>query len=93
MLIGRALSDDKAIGAILIFCHGQGATYQIGWSGKAGRDQGAHYLLLWDAISVLQNKGVKDFDLGGVNEDEAKGVKRFKSGMGGRLVSLPGIYS
>lgn len=92
LLIGRAISKGKPIGAVLILRHGCGATYQIGWSNLAGRDLGAHYLLLWDALGMLQKRGVKDFDLGGVNEEEAKGVKKFKSGMGGRLVRLPGMY-
>ncbi|MCB1532090.1 MAG: GNAT family N-acetyltransferase [Alphaproteobacteria bacterium] len=92
MLIGRALINDKPVGAILILCHGSGATYQIGWSSQEGRKTAAHHRLLWDAFCVLKNKGIKDFDLGGVNDGTAKGVKQFKSGMGGHLVRLPGLY-
>lgn len=92
MVIGRALMNDKPIAAILLLCHGGAATYQIGWSSDTGRDHAAHHLLLWQALRILKNKGINDFDLGGVNEDEAKGIKHFKSGMGGTLVALPGLY-
>jgi len=91
-LIGQALTDNKPIAAILILCHGAGATYQIGWSSNAGRKNNAHHLLLWEAITMLKQKGIKDFDLGGINDDRAKGVKKFKEGMGGHTLSLPGIY-
>ncbi len=93
MMIGRALIDGKPIAGILLLCHGGAATYQIGWSSQKGRETAAHHLLLWEALCVLQAKGLTDFDLGGVNEDTAKGVKKFKSGMGGELVHISGLYS
>ena len=40
MLIGRALKNNKPIGAVLIFCHGRTGTYQIGWSSSQGRQSG-----------------------------------------------------
>ncbi len=92
MIIGRALINDKPIAAILILCHGSSATYQIGWSSQKGRDTAAHHQLLWDAFCVLKNKDINDFDLGGVNDDSAKNVKKFKENMGGQLIRSPGIY-
>lgn len=92
LLIGRAIAKGEQIGGVLFLCHGQGATYQIGWNAQAGRDLGAHYLLLWDALHVLKSKNIKTLDFGGVNDEGAKGVKKFKEGMGGYLISLPGIY-
>ena len=93
LLIGRALYEERPVGAILIFCHGRGATYQIGWSSHEGRKYGAHNKLLWDAILLLKARGLTAFDLGGVNDTEAQNVKKFKEGMGGTLLSLPGIYT
>ncbi len=93
MLIGRALDKGQLIGAVLIFCHGRGSTYQIGWNTDLGREKGAHYALLWDALKTLKTRNIHTFDLGGVNDDTAKNVKNFKEGMGGRLLSLPGLYS
>ncbi len=92
MLIGRALSKGDPIAGILILCHGAGATYQIGFSQAEGRNKGAHHLLLWNALLVLKQKGIHDFDLGGVNDETAKGVKDFKTGMGAKLFYTAGLY-
>ena len=93
MLIGRTMMDNKPCAAILVLCHGASATYQIGWASLEGRDNAAHSLLLWQVLGLLKAKGIKDFDLGGVNDGSASGVKQFKQGMGGALVSLPGLYT
>lgn len=92
MLTGRAMLDNRALAAILIFSHGAAATYQIGWSSPEGRDYAAHNVLLWEACGVLQARGIKSFDLGGINDTKASGVKKFKQGMGGDLLRLPGLY-
>ena len=91
-LVGIASLDNRPVGAILIFCHGQGATYQVGWNGQEGRDNRAHHRLLWDSLGVLQQKGITMFDLGGVNDGSAASIKRFKTGMGGKLIELAGLY-
>ncbi len=93
ILIGRAMLNDKVVAAVLILCHGHAATYQAGWSGKDGRTAGAHHLLFFEAFSVLKEKGIRDFDLGGVNDEKAAGVKKFKLGSGGKLVQLAGHYT
>lgn len=91
MLIGRAFSGAEAVAGVLFFRHGIGATYQIGWSGDEGRKANAHHILLWQGMLALKAKGVKDLDLGGIN-DIAEGVRIFKEGMGGETVTLSGIY-
>jgi len=93
LLIGRASLDGKEVAGILILCHASGATYQIGFTTPQGRDHGAHHLLLWQALGVLKFKQIRDFDLGGINDDTAKGVKKFKQGMGGQTITLSGIYN
>ena len=93
MLIGRACLDGKEVAGILILMHGSAATYQIGFTSPEGRDAGAHHLLLWQALGVLKFKRIRDFDLGGINDETAKGVKRFKQGMGGQTVKTGAIYS
>ncbi len=93
IMIGRALKDKAPIGTILLFCHGRGATYQIGWTTQAGRDLHAHNVLLWEAVKRLKNMEFTSLDLGGINDETAKGVKTFKEGLGGRLLTLPGLYS
>lgn len=90
---GFATKDGKKAGSVLLLLHGSGATYQIGWTSAVGRKIGAQHLLLWDSVQRLKNHGIKHFDLGGINDEDAKGVKRFKEGLGGRYIRLPGLFS
>ncbi|MCB9990107.1 MAG: peptidoglycan bridge formation glycyltransferase FemA/FemB family protein [Rhodospirillales bacterium] len=95
-LAGRTVLDNQPIAAILILCHGSAATYQVGWSSEDGRKTAAHNHLLWQAACRLKDKGIKDFDLGGVNDDAdnpgAKGIKQFKEGMGGQTLTYAGHF-
>lgn len=91
MLVGQAFAGDDAVASVLFFRHGSSATYQLGWSGAAGRRVNAHQLLLWQGLMTLKEQGVLDLDLGGIN-DLAEGVKAFKEGMGGESVTLSGLY-
>ncbi len=91
MLVGQAFVGDEPVAAVLFFRHGRSATYQVGWSGEAGRRVNAHQLLLWQGMMALKEQGVLDLDLGGIN-DVAEGVKAFKEGMGGETVTLSGMY-
>ncbi len=93
MLIGTALFDNKPIAAILLFNHGSSATYQIGYTSDIGRDKSAHHLLLWRAMAELKKRNISNFDLGGINEKHAKGIKTFKQGMGGQAVETLGLYN
>ena len=92
ILIGRALHKETYIGSVLILKHGTSATYQVGWTSDEGRTHCAHHGLLWHVMMKLKTDGIKDFDLGGINE-AASGVRKFKMGIGGEIVTLPGIYS
>lgn len=93
MMLGRVIKDGAAISSALIVRHGAGATYLAGWTGMEGRALGAHHLLLWSACAMLKEKGVSIFDLGGFNEQSAKGIRHFKQGMGGRPYRLVGRYA
>lgn len=93
MILGRAMKDGAVLSAVLIACHGDRATYLAGWTGDEGRAAGAHHRLLWEACSVLKQKGTTQFDLGGFNEADAKGIMDFKAGMGGRVYCLAGRYA
>ena len=92
-VIFNAMEGDEVVAAILVFLHGSSATYQVGWTTGAGRKLGAHHQLLWRAVVQLKERGVLDFDLGGINDDGAAGVKKFKQGLGGKEVRLVGFFS
>lgn len=77
---------------ILVFLHGQGATYVIGHTTEEGRKTNANYLLLWHAIESLQRSGYIEFDLGGIHMNRAQGVTHFKQGLGGEDLTLAGVF-
>ena len=91
-LVLTAARDGETVAAVLLLLHGRSATYQVGWSSPEGRTLGAPTLLLWNAVTWLQERGYHDFDLGGVNDRDAAGVKAFKAGLGGEEVRLVGQY-
>jgi hypothetical protein len=93
LIIGRAMSKGESLAGIMILKHGRCATYQAGWTTPQGRETCAHNLLLWQAMMSLKNKGVRDFDLGGINDTDAKGVQDFKTGMGGEILTYTGLYT
>lgn len=92
LLLGRVLQEDGAIAFVILAVHGRSATYLAGWSGDAGRAVCAHHLLLWEGIKMLKQQGIKELDLGGVNDESAQGVKSFKEAMGGRYACYAGVY-
>ena len=89
----HAKFEDQIVASALIFSHGCSATYQIGVVSETGRQLLANYFLLWEAIKYLKANGVKDFDLGGINEYDAKGVQHFKEGLNGEKTCIEGIFS
>lgn len=93
IMIGKVSLKGEAVAGVLFLLHGQGATYQIGWSSDGGRQANAHHILLWQARLELKKRGVKDLDLGGFNDDEnAEGLKKFKMGTGATPYKLVGQY-
>jgi lipid II:glycine glycyltransferase (peptidoglycan interpeptide bridge formation enzyme) len=93
MVIGRAMQGSGSVAFIVLVCHGRSATYLAGWSSQEGRETSAHHLLLWNAMLALKYKGIRELDLGGINDEEASGIKTFKEGLGGRVVRTVGQYA
>ena len=91
-VIFNALHEEETVAAILVLLHGTSATYQVGWTTDMGRKLGAHHQLLWRALLSLKAKGILDLDLGGINDEGARGVKKFKQGLGGKEVTLVGFF-
>lgn len=92
LLVGRAVKEGEAIAFVLFVRHGRSATYLVGWSSQEGRENAAHHLLLWKGLCMLKEIGIKELDLGGINDDGAQGIKTFKEGLGGRAVRYVGRY-
>lgn len=93
VMIAHVKQGDEVGASALILRHGRAATYQLGFVTPAGRPVCANYLLMWEVMVELKKRGVKDFDLGGVNEYDAKAIQQFKGGLGGEEVSYAGLFS
>jgi hypothetical protein len=92
LLTLRADLGREAVAGMMFVVHGTAATYHVGWSTEAGRDAGAHNLLLWHGIRELRERGVRLLDLGGVDTGRGAGIARFKIGTGGAVTTFAGTY-
>jgi hypothetical protein len=89
-------SARNARGAVLAFrCTmvlGSQAVDFIAASSPEGRQTRASYAVFWHQLAMLQQLGVKDFDLGGIDPEGNPGVYRFKVRTGGVRRALMGEY-
>lgn len=93
-LIGLYIENNQSqiISFIFIAIHGCAATYFIGWSNEEGYKSNGSRLLLWKGIIKLKSKGIRYFDLGGIDNIHTKGVAEFKEGTGCKLFDYVGEY-
>jgi hypothetical protein len=89
----KAVDDGgRPLAAAWFIRHGQCATWQGGYVSAEGRRVLANYRVLMAAIDQARARGIRALDLGGVNDQDAKGVLHFKSGLGGRDETLVGTF-
>lgn len=93
LIIGQCIEDNNDIAGIMMIEHGRSATYQAGFTTQQGRDSCAHHFLFWNSLDFLKQRGILDFDLGGINDQKAASLKVFKQGMGGQTIHLCGLYT
>lgn len=62
---------------------GQTTTYLFGATGAEGRRLKAGYFLTWEGIGRAQSRGLRWYDLGGVDPEANPDVARFKTRMNG----------
>ena len=71
---------------------GDTCVYLLGASNQQALDLNASYLLQWHTIVEAKRRGLKWYDLGGIDPQGNPGVFRFKQRMGGEEVSFPGPF-
>lgn len=81
------------VAGILVLRHGAAATYEVGHTTPRGRELRAKFLLLWRAVELLAAQRVRWLDLGGIDTERARGVARFKLGLGGEVETLAGTFT
>lgn len=89
----------RPLAALMVFARGRRAWYIYGASNDEERNRMPTYLLQWEAMRWARSKGVEEYDLWGVPDEDGEtletqftersdalwGVYRFKRGFGGEL--------
>jgi hypothetical protein len=84
--------DGQDLAGIVIGTTGRATIYLYGATADAGRSQRAGYLLTWEGIRLAQSRGMKWYDLGGVDVASNPDVARFKQRMNGVDIAGAGPY-
>jgi CelD/BcsL family acetyltransferase involved in cellulose biosynthesis len=82
-----ALKGDRAVAAILTIRHKDTMTYKYGGSDPEFNSVGGMHLLLWTAIQEAKSAGMRYFDFGRTDADQA-GLITFKSRWGSKQSQL-----
>ena len=83
------ICQDKGIpvAAIVVSAMGDSAIYLLGATNDAGLNSKGAYFLHWTMISWLKERGIKTYDLGGIDPEGNPGVYYFKRGFSGVDIS------
>ena len=74
----------RPVASVLLAVYGRTAEYLAGSVGPEGRPINAGQLLLWRAVLRAKERGLRYFDVGGLDADlTPKGIYHFKAGLGG----------
>ena len=89
--------DGEAVAGIFVFYFVGRAYYLYGMSSGAHREKMPNYLLQWEAIKRMQDRGRRLYDLWGAPDtldesDPMWGVYRFKEGLGGHVRKTIGAW-
>ena len=82
--------DENICSGILIYCHGNTATYLMSYNTDLGRKNYGNQVLLWEMIKYLKKANYSYFDLGGIDSHFNPSVAKFKLAFNGKLYKLVG---
>jgi lipid II:glycine glycyltransferase (peptidoglycan interpeptide bridge formation enzyme) len=71
------------VAGLVVSAMGGSAIYLLGATSDEGLNSKGAYLLQWTLISWLKDRGVKSYDLGGIDPEGNPGVYHFKRGLSG----------
>jgi hypothetical protein len=83
----QAMQGTQVLSSVLITMASQGAYYHYSGTGPEGLACGASHFLLHEIAGLLQEEGMKTFNLGGAGDDNP-GLERFKVRFGATPVEL-----
>lgn len=84
--------NDMPLSTVVISAMGNSGIYLLGGSNDEGLKVSASYLLQWEVIKWLKSKGIRWYNLGGIDPVNGPGVYTFKTGMGGKEVNYLGGF-
>ncbi|MGD1108540.1 MAG: peptidoglycan bridge formation glycyltransferase FemA/FemB family protein [Terracidiphilus sp.] len=74
---------DVPVASIVVSAMGDSAIYLLGATSDAGLNTKGAYFLQWTMICWLRERGIKTYDLGGIDPEANPGVYYFKRGLSG----------
>ncbi|MGH9737909.1 MAG: lipid II:glycine glycyltransferase FemX [Candidatus Acidiferrales bacterium] len=83
----------QPISGLVCSAMGNSAIYLLGASTESGMKLKASHLLQWSVIDWLKNKGIRYYDLGGIDPAANPGVYVFKRGLAGVDVAQMGALA
>ena len=86
--------EGRPVTACLTLLTGPSAFYLVAATGAEGRTLSAAYAMVARLLELLQSRGIRHFDFGGIAQgtNEAAGVDHFKRGFGGQVVEHLGEW-
>jgi lipid II:glycine glycyltransferase (peptidoglycan interpeptide bridge formation enzyme) len=72
--------------------HGDTAHYIQGATGELALKTKASNLLQWHFLSLAKQRGMRWYDLGGIEPETLPGVYHFKAGLNGQELRNPGPF-
>lgn len=79
--------DGVAVAGLIASAMGDSAIYLLGATSDQGLTAKGGYLLQWTLIEWLKKKGIRWYDLGGIDPEANPGVYHFKKGLSGAEAS------
>jgi len=79
-----AYQDGRICAGMIASAIGDTAVYLFGATNDLGRQTSASYLLQWELVKLLKQRGMREYDLNGINPERNPGTYHFKKGLAGR---------
>lgn len=92
MVVTLVRGDGQLHAGGVFAMHGDTCVYLLGATAEAGMRSKASYLLHWQVLLLARERGIRRYDLGGIDPVGNPGVYNFKKGVSGQDVSAAGPF-
>ena len=79
-----AYKDGEPCAGLIASATGDTAVSLFRASNELGRQTSASYLVQWELVKLLKQRGIREYDLNGIDPERNPGTYRFKKGLVGR---------